>query len=128
MGALTASTTADRIVTAIEGRDADAYAALHAERAVAHHPLSPAPLEGREAIRAAEQALFDEFSGVRVDVRSVLGDDRRLAMRVVLSATHVSGRRIELPAVWWYDLDEDGLITEARDSFDTALLTAQLGG
>ena len=86
--------------------------------------MSPEPLRGRQAIRAAEQALFDEFSEVRVDVRSVRGGDDGFALRVVLSAQHAGGRRIELPAVWWYDLDADGLIVEARDYFDTALLTA----
>jgi ketosteroid isomerase-like protein len=130
MGALSSTTTtlAERIVDAIERRDADAYAALHAQDAVgAYHPLSPEPLRGRDAIHAAEQELFEQFSGIRLDVRSVLGGDDGLALRLVLSATHAGGRTIELPAVWWYDLDGDGLIAEARVCFDTAVLNAQLG-
>ncbi len=129
-----------RFIAAIEQRDADAYAALFAEDAVAQHPLVPDPIRGRDQIRAGEQALYDAFSDVRVELRSLLSSRDCCAMEVVLQATNsgpldlgdpqpvpATGRTIELPAVWWCEIDDDGLIAAARDYFDTATLLAQLG-
>lgn len=138
------SSTSDvgrRLAAAIEERNIDAFSALFTEDAVGYHPLSPEPLRGRTAIRASEAELFAAFSDVRVDVRSDLSDDRTCALEVVLSATNTgpldlggnepmpaTGRRIEIPATWWYDVGDEGLIVEARDYFDTNALLAQLGG
>ena len=130
---------ARRLVEAVERGDIDDFAALFAEDAVAHHPLSPEPLVGRTAIRAAEQELFAAFSDVRVDVRAAVADSRTFVLEVVLTATNTgaldvgdgtpraaTGRRVEVSAAWWYEVDEDGLITGARDYFDTAAFLAQL--
>lgn len=130
----------DQLVEAVERRDADGYAALFAETAVAHHPLSPHPIRGREAIRAGEQALFDAFSDVGIEVRSVLATDELCAVEVVLRATNTgpldlggeravpaTGRAIRVAASWWYEVGADGLVVEARDYFDTADLMDQLG-
>lgn len=129
-----------RFVEAIERADGDAFAALFAEDAVGHHPFFPEPLQGREAIRASEQGLFDSFSDIHVEVRSVLADHDRCAMEVVLRATNtgpldVGGedpvpathRTVEIPAVWWCEVRDDGLIVEERDYLDTAAFMAQLG-
>lgn len=125
---------------AIEARDADAFAALFAADAVGYHPLFDGPVRGRDAIRAGEQAVFDAFSDVAVTARSLLGDGSRYAIEVVLTAVNTgpldmgggeplpaTGRTIELPATWWLELGEDGLIVEARDYLDTATLMRQLG-
>ncbi len=129
-----------RFVEAIERADADAFAALFAEDAVGHHPFFPEPIRGREAIRASEQGLFDSFSDIHVEVRSVLADHGRCAMEVVLGATNTgpldlggdeplpaTGCSVEIPAVWWCELGDDERIAEARDYFDTAAFMAQLG-
>lgn len=129
-----------RFTNAIEARDAEAFAALFAEDAVGHHPLYDEPVRGREAIREGERALFEAFSDVAVDVRSLLSEGNRCAVEVVLSAVNTgpldigagsplpaTGRTIELPATWWLDLDEDGLIVETRDYLDTATFMRQLG-
>ena len=122
-----------RFIAAIEQRDADAYAALFAEDAVAQHPLVPDPVRGREQIRASEQALYDAFSDVRVELRSLLSSQDSCAMEVVLRATNTgpldigdeqpvpaTGRTVELPAVWCCEIADDGLIAAERDYFDTA--------
>ncbi len=70
----------------------------------------------------------------------MIADDRGCALEVVLSATNTgpldlggevplpaTGRRIELPATWWYEIGADGLVIQERDYFDTGLLMAQLG-
>ena len=129
-----------RYIAAIEQRDADAYAALFAEDAIAHHPLAPDPIRGRDQIRASEQALFDSFSDVRVELRSLLSGQDSCALEVVLRATNTgaldigdqqpvpaTGQTVELPAVWWCEIGDDGLIASERAYFDTAALMAQLG-
>ena len=129
-----------RFIAAVEQRDAEAYAALFTEDAIAQHPLVADPIRGREQIRASEQALYDAFSNVRVELRSLLARRDCCAMEVVLRATNTgplnmgdeqpvpaTGRSVELPAVWWFEIADDGLIAAARDYFDTATLMAQLG-
>lgn len=130
----------DQIINAIRHSDADGYARLFAEEAVLEHPLLPEPLNGRAAIREGEQALFDSFSDVEVELRLVAGDENSVVAEVVLRATNTgpidlgegepvpaTGRRIEVPAVWIFDFGPDGLVTAERDYFDTASMMAQLG-
>ena len=129
-----------RLADVLQRRDAGALAELYAEDAVLYHPLSPAPLEGRRAILESEQALFDAFSEIEVNLRTVLMDERRCAAELVIRATNTgpvdlggeepvaaTGRRIELPSVWVLDLGPDGLIVGERDYLDTATFMSQLG-
>ena len=129
-----------RFIEAVQREDTDAYGQFFAEDAVAHYPLSPAPLEGRAAIQQAEQALFDSFSDVSIEVVRLFGDDRGVAAEVLLSATNdgdfdlgngqimpATGRSVELPAVWVFELNADGLIAAERDYFDTVAFMSQLG-
>lgn len=131
---------ADKLVAAIERRDAEALADLCADDAVVHHPLSPDPIRGKAAIAASEQALFDAFSDIDVDVLRVVTEADDVAIEVVLRATNTgplevgaddrlppTGRRIELPSVWFLRLGGDGRIVEERDYLDTASFFRQLG-
>jgi hypothetical protein len=121
-----------RLIDAITRRDIDAYAAQYSEEAVAHYPLSPEPIMGREAIRESEAALFDAFSEIEVEVVTRYGNSRGAVVEVVLRATNTgplelgpgetmpaTQRRIELPAAWIFEFGEDGLIVAERDYFDT---------
>lgn len=136
----TSASMAHRLVAAVEKGDVDVFVALFADDALGHHPLSPDPLRGRAELRAAEDALFTAFSDVKVDVRSVLADERTCALEVVLRAVNTgpldvggdtplppTGRAVEVPATWWYRLGDDGLIVEAHDYFDTSAFLSQLG-
>jgi steroid delta-isomerase-like uncharacterized protein len=137
-------TTRDEIggelAAAVERRDAAALSELFADQAVLHHPLSPEPVEGKAAIVASEQALFDAFSEIEVEVARVVADANDVAVEVVLRATNTgpldiggeeplppTGRRIELSSVWLLRLDADGKIAEERDYLDTAAFFRQLG-
>jgi steroid delta-isomerase-like uncharacterized protein len=124
----------------VQSRDADAVAELYAEDAVVHHPLSPAVASGRDAIRAGQQKMFDAFSEVEIELRSVLESPRTCAAEVVLRATHTGPLdigdeqpvppthiRIEDHAIWVIELADDGLISEERDYFDTSAALTQLG-
>lgn len=130
----------EQFVEAIEARDADAFAALFAEDAVGYHPLFEEPVRGRDAIRESEEAIFEAFSEVDVNVRSSLTDDDLCVLEVVITAVNTApldvggdeplpatGRRIQLPATWWLQLGDDGLISESRDYLDTATFMRQLG-
>ena len=129
-----------KYVGAVENRDEDALAALFADDAVMYHPLSPEPIRRKAAIIASEQALFEAFSDINVEVRRVVAEVDDVAMEVVLRATNTgpldvgadeprppTGRRIELQAVWFMRLDGDGRIVEERDYLDTASFFQQLG-
>ncbi len=129
-----------RGIDAVRRADADSYTQLFAENAIVHHPLAPEPLEGRAAIREAEQALFDAFSEIEIEVLRLLSDDRGAAVEVVLRATHTgaidlgggqpvppTGRRIEVPSAWFFEVGPDGLVITERDYFDTATFMSQLG-
>jgi steroid delta-isomerase-like uncharacterized protein len=130
----------EKLVAAIERRDADALADVFADDAVLHHPLARESIEGKGAIVASEQALFDAFSEIEVEVVRVIGKANEVAIEVVVCATNTgaldvggeealpaTGRRIELPSVWLLRLDSDGKIAEERDYLDTASLFRQLG-
>ena len=132
--------TVEHIVNAIRRSDADAYAGFFAEGAVLEHPLAPDPLQGRVAIREGEQALFDSFSEVEVELRSLTDDAATAVAEVVLRATHTgpidlgegeplppTGHRIAVRAVWIFEFGSDGLVAAERDYFDTAAMMAQLG-
>jgi len=139
-GWIKADEVVQRVVEAVTSGDPDAVAGLYAEKATMHHPLFPEPVRGRDAIRAAEQELFDSFSDIEIELRSVLAGERTCAAELVLRATNTgpvdvggdeplpaTGKRIEDEMVWVFDLAPDGLIVEERDYLDTAALMAQLG-
>ena len=131
---------ADRLVRAVESRDAASLAALFQEDAVLRHPLSEIPTQGRAAIAASEQVLFDAFSDIVVEVVGVVTDPDTVVIELVLRATHTgplaaaegqviepSGRRIEMPAVWVLKVGAGGLVREERDYLDSAAFFRQLG-
>ena len=131
---------AEQVVHAIRREDAEAYAKLFAEDAILEHPLAAGPLQGRALIRDGEQAIFDAFSDVDVELRSFVSEGSRVAVEVVLRATNTgsidlgdgepiqpTGRRIEVPAAWIFEFGPDGLVSAERDYFDTAALMSQLG-
>ena len=131
---------AEKLVGAIEGRNADAIIELFSEDAVLHHPLSPEPIQGRASIGASEQALFDAFSDIDVEVLRVVAEADDVAIELVIRATNSgpldldaderilpTGRRIELPAVWFLRLGPDGRILEEHDYLDPADFLRQLG-
>jgi len=130
----------NKLVSAIERGDAAALTELFADDAVLRHPLSPEPIAGKAAIAASEQALFDAFSDVDVEVVRVVGEADDVAIEVVIGATNTgpldvgagepvapTGRRIELAAAWFLTLAPDGRIVEERDYLDTASFFGQLG-
>lgn len=130
----------EELVGAIRRRDAHALAELFADDAVMRHPLSAVPIEGKAAIAASEQALFDAFSDIEIEVVRVVAEADDIVVELVLRATNTgaldvgagerlpaTGRRIELPSVCLLRLGADRRIVEEHDYLDTASFFLQLG-
>jgi steroid delta-isomerase-like uncharacterized protein len=129
----------ERLVDAIRNEDIDAFGMLYANDAVMFEPLLPRPARGKSEIMEGEAALFRAFSDISLEVKNAIRSGELEIAEVVLSATNdgpldlgvrevpPTGRRIEVPMVWSLDLNEEGLVTEERDYFDTARVIEQLG-
>jgi len=129
----------DRLVAAVSGEDIDAFGALYADDAVLIEPLYPEPVRGKEAIMEGEKGLLRAFSEVSIDVRNEVSFGRGIIAELVLSATNdgpldlgegdvpATGRRVQIPMVWVLEVNDEGLVKEERDYFDTALIMRQLG-
>jgi len=112
---------------------------LYAPDAVVHHPFSPAPLRGREAIAALESGLFSAFSDIAWRVESSVEQGQRVAIEFSVAATNTgplptpkgavpaTGRRIEVRGASFVTLSPGGAVTEERRYFDVAGMFAQLG-
>jgi steroid delta-isomerase-like uncharacterized protein len=129
----------ERMVEAITNEDIDAYGRLYANEAVMYEPLLPEPARGKAEIMRGEAALFTAFSDVTIAVTNQLSSGRVVIAEVVLRAINdgpldlgagevpPTGRRIEIPMAWAFDLNNEGLVVEERDYFDTAQIMEQLG-
>jgi hypothetical protein len=111
----------------------------YATGAVMHHPLVPAPLEGRDAIVGFEGAMFAAFSELDWRCLSLVGTGRELALEFQVIARNTSpmqtpkgtvpatNRKITLRGVSLVTLDAEGRIVAERRYFDSGSLFAQLG-
>jgi predicted ester cyclase len=132
--------TVEKIVDAIRRGDARGYSEFFAQEGRLTHPLSTEEIKGKAAIVQSEQTIFDAFSDIDVEVRSIISERHQAATEVVLRATNTgpidlgkgnsvdpTGRRIEIEAVWIFDFASNGLVNAERDYFDLAGLMSQLG-
>lgn len=137
---VTHSAIVEHIIDAIRRGDANSYVEFFTHDAVFENPLAPEASRGRDAIRDSEQALFDSFSDVQIDIRSLTVDAPRVVAEVILRATNTgaidigqaepvppTGRRIEISAAWVFEFAPNGRVAAERDYFDSALLIEQLG-
>jgi hypothetical protein len=111
----------------------------YAPSAVMHHPLVPAPLEGRAAIVGFEGGMFSAFSELDWRCVSLVGNGPELALEFQVTARNTSAvqtpkgpvpatnRKITLKGVSLLKLDGDGRILEERRYFDSGSLFVQLG-
>lgn len=128
-----------KLVRAWNSGDVAAIAALYAPDTRMHHPFTPAPLAGREAVRAFEGGMFAAFDQIEWSATHVIekGDELALEFRVTarhcapmptpkgtIPATH---KRVDLRGVSLFRLDARGEIAEERRYLDSGALMAQLG-
>jgi len=55
---------------------------------VMHHPSSPAPVAGREAVTGFLNAFRAGFPDMNMQVESAFGDDQQIAVRWKMNGTH----------------------------------------
>jgi steroid delta-isomerase-like uncharacterized protein len=130
----------DRIIAAFDNGDVTAFAACFAEDAVQLHPFFPAPLRGRDAIRAAEGTLFGSFEQISLRRTNLVENDERIAAEFVVTATHTkelplpdgstlpaTGKVVELTMGAFFRLDTDDLIAESHRYQDNLAFMRALG-
>ena len=114
-----------------------AAAALAAD----HHPdgvvVSPTGgvLEGREQIERIYRVWFTAFPDLVFANEDLIVDDNRVALLCRVAGTHggeffgvpPTGRRIEIPAVFVYRVDDKGLIAHERRILDFTGVLVQVG-
>ncbi|WP_059007727.1 nuclear transport factor 2 family protein [Streptomyces specialis] len=116
-----------RFFTASHAADAEAWASTFAENAVLHDPVGQPPIEGRAAIHAFIAEVlsgFSPFLGLTPLQAHTAGNAVAVAWHG--SALTTAGRPVNWSGINVFDLDDDGLIAEARAYFDQAVLRAQL--
>ena len=120
-------------LAAAQRGDLDASAELLTEDFIAHLPVLPEPLHGREVWRQGVQAMRAGFPDLRIDVEDIFGAGDKVAVRVRFSGTH-SGpfqgvppthRAVSFTSVEIYRL-EDGRIAEEWVSPDMMGLMQQI--
>lgn len=131
---------AKRALDAFNRHDAEAFASLYAEDAVAPDPQYPEPLRGREAIRGDIEAFFQAFPDVQARVVGdflVSGDT--VAFEVEMTGTQkgplvtpdgpipATNRRVQMTGGRFIRVNGQGLIMDCRRYYDMAGIMAQLG-
>ena len=120
--------------TAWRDKDASRLAADHASNGVVVSPTGGV-LEGRREIERIYRLWFTAFPDLVFANEDLIVDDLRIALLCRVSGTHggeffgvpPTGRRIEIPAVFVYRLNEDGLIEHERRVLDFTGVLIQVG-
>ncbi|MEV6769337.1 nuclear transport factor 2 family protein [Nocardia sp. NPDC051030] len=113
--------------TASQSGDAEAWADAFAADGVFHDPVGEPPIVGRAAIRefiASVLPNFHPFLGLTPREVHTVGN--AVAVSWSGAAVTTTGTPVNWSGINVYDLDEDGLIREARAYFNRAIFQAQL--
>ena len=118
---MTTEETFERYADAWERRDPDAIAELHTEDSVFHlHTAGSEPARGREAVRDAFTAMFQQWPDLSFEVVSLhVGDD----FWAVEWKVRASGFEADLADVVTV---EDGLVKSKQSYLDALTVQAQL--
>ncbi|MFQ5837612.1 MAG: ester cyclase [Thermoplasmata archaeon] len=122
---------------AVNEEELDAFAAMYAPDAVLQTAL--ARVEGRQAVKQYEGALFTAFSGVSLKTLSVVTSGDTGAVEWEYSGKHTgelvgaegtippTDRSFRLRGASFLRINPEGLIVEEHRYFDTGSLFKQLG-
>lgn len=117
----------DQFFRASQAGDAQAWAAAFAEDALFHDPVGEEPLTGRPAIQAFIESVipaFDPFLGLTPTEAHTVGNAVAVSWRG--SAVSKNGRPVNWSGINIYELNDEGLIQEAKAYFNRAIFQAQL--
>lgn len=118
---------------AYEDLDAAALAIDYADDAVIESPAAGVH-QGREAAEKALRAIFTAFLDLTVTIEHLIIDGENVASVLTLEGTHIgeflglppTGKRFQMPAVFFYQL-ENGKIVRERRIYDFTGLLLQIG-
>ena len=118
---------------AYEDLDAAALATDYADDAVIESPTAGVH-QGREAAERALRAIFAAFLDLTVTIEHLIIDGENVASVLTLEGTHIgdflgippTGKRFQMPAVFFYQL-ENGKIVRERRIYDFTGLLLQIG-
>lgn len=118
---------------AYEDLDAAALARDYADDAVIESPAAGVH-QGREAAERALQAVFSAFLDLTVTIEHLIIEGDNVASVLTLEGTHIgdflglppTGKRFQIPAVFFYQL-ENGKIARERRIYDFTGLLLQIG-
>jgi len=106
-------------------QDLEELLGYFAEGAVYHNiPLAPA--EGRAAIETTLKQFLDPEGEAEFVIRH-LAVSGNVVLTERVDRLTLQGKRVEIPVMGTFELDDQGRITAWRDYFDMAMLTKQLG-
>lgn len=113
--------------TASQAGDIDAWADAFAADGVFHDPVGRPPIVGRAAIRAFIASVvpgFHPFLGLTPHEAHTVGNQVAVAWRG--AAVSQDGKPVNWSGINIYELDETGLIKDAKAYFNSAVFQAQL--
>ncbi|MGK4578652.1 nuclear transport factor 2 family protein [Kitasatospora sp. HPMI-4] len=114
---------------ASQAGDVDAWAGAFAETGVFHDPVGTPPITGRAAIRdfiASVLPNFQPFLGLTPHEAHTVGN--QVAVSWSGAAVTPSGTPVNWSGINIYELDDAGLIKDAKAFFNQAVFQAQLIG
>lgn len=124
---------------AITNHDADAFAKLYDDNAVAFDPQYPKPLKGKAEVKKDIEDFFVAFPDIRAKVMSIIPNGNLIASEVLMTGTHkgplvsLSGpipptnKPVEFRIGRFIQVNEQGLIVECNRYYDLAGIMMQLG-
>lgn len=110
---------------AVPRRDAGELLGFFAEDAV-YHNIPVEPVRGHEAIRATLDQFLTPATEAEFEIRAIATTGRTVLTERVDRFT-LGGKRIELPVMGAFEVDEAGRITAWRDYFDMQQFLKQAG-
>ncbi|MFI6684268.1 nuclear transport factor 2 family protein [Streptomyces sp. NPDC050485] len=114
---------------AAQDGDSDAWANAFADDGVFHDPVGTPPITGRTAIRdfiASVLPNFQPFLGLTPLEAYTIGNQVAVSWRG--AAVALDGKPVNWSGINIYELNEDGLIQDAKAYFNHAAFQAQLAG
>src|SRR5688572_22747107 len=85
---MTSADVSKKLVKAWNSGKVDEIAGMYAPDVVMHHPLVPAPLKGRDAVKEFEGVMFTAFSDVDWQATAVVANGSDLAVEFQVQATN----------------------------------------
>lgn len=124
---------AERLTALFNDPDLSIADEIMADEFKSHVPL--APEVDRESWKAYVQNFLTGFPDLHMEVHETVTTSDRVIVRVTYRGTHTgdflgvapSGKKIEMPAVGWFHLNEDGKAVENWGVFDVLGVMQAIG-